>query len=84
MAISSGCHRIVVQAYLSISSVIRGSNPLLRSTYDVGITSCKQLHSSTQRRGLEEFFPKGEDIIEEAEKTGIVVQEARNELHRNS
>eukprot|EP00731_Ephydatia_muelleri_P038293 Em0708g6a len=41
------------------------------------ITSCKQLHSSTQRRGLEEFFPKGEDIIEEAEKTGVVGNEER-------
>ena len=63
-----------MQAYLSISSVIRGANPSLRSTCDVGITSCKLLHSSTQRRGLEEFFPKGKDMIEEAEKTGMVIE----------
>ena len=30
----------------------------------------RQLHTGCQTCGLEEFFPKSEDIIEESEKTG--------------
>ena len=65
MAISSGCNGIVKKAYLSL---FHGTHSLLRST--AADISCRQLHCATLRRGLEEFFPKGEDIIEEAEKTG--------------
>lgn len=70
MAISSGCYRVVKRAYLSFNkaaNVLLGPRHMLRPTADVGT---RQLQYSAPHRGLEEFFPKGEDIIEEAEKTG--------------
>ena len=34
--------------------------------------SVKQLHSSSSTCGLEEFFPKTNNLIEEGEKTGML------------
>ena len=76
-----GCQRLTVQLFrvrFTRFNVARGqsylsaaSKPFHQSDSSVHVSSGSRLvHTSTHCYGLEEFFPAGENLIEDAEKTG--------------